>query len=206
LYIDLIKFNIQTILRNMWRKKSIYAICIIIGILGGIIASASMAATDSPDSHPPAWYTPPPPPPLLPTPGPPPPEITPEPLENPISSEAEALEWIMYYDAAWSTHTEAWDADTLHREPDRIQVQAFDSRMEEMADSGLSGSFPPEAPVERGPVWRITIQGEVRVTMLGMGAPKNATYDGVTYVIAANTGYLLSIIPGKMIDRGEEWE
>ncbi len=132
--------------------------------------------------------------------------MTPEPLDNPISSEVEALEWVIYYDAAWSTHTEAWDADTLHREPGRIQIQAFDSRMEEIRDAGRPVNIPSESPAERGPVWRITIQGEVRVSMLGMGAPKNATYDGVTYVIAKNTGYLLSIRPGKMIDPGEEWE
>jgi hypothetical protein len=186
-------------MRNL-KKKSIYIIAIVLGVLGGIVASISITATASPSL---TGSIPPPTPPPTPTPGPPPPIMTPEPLDNPISSEAEALEWAMYYDTDWSSHTKAWDADTLHREPGRIQVQAFDSRMEEIRDARRPVDIPPESPAERGPVWRITIQGEVRVSMLGMGAPKNATYDGVTYVIATNTGYLLSIRPGKMMDSGE---
>jgi hypothetical protein len=185
------------------KKKGMYILAILLGMLGGIAASISIAVTASPSL---TDSIPPPTPPPTPTPGPPPPIITPEPLDNPISSETEAIEWAMYYDAAWSIHTKAWNTDTLHREPDRIQVQAFGSRMEEIRDAGQPVDIPPDSPAERGPVWRITIQGEVRVSMLGMGAPKNATYDGVTYVIATNTGYLLSIRPGKMIDPGEEWK
>lgn len=134
-----------------------------------------------------ALVTPPTPPPR--------PAATWVPLEEPISTEVEALEMALYYDSIWSRHEEPWDIDTWRTEPGRIDVREYASLAEveqERRDAGkpAGGSFGPDAGApDAGGVWRITIKGQVQI---GLARPGN-TFESVTYIIAKGTGNLLSI-------------
>ena len=124
---------------------------------------------------------------------------TPSPtLAQPLVTEALALEQALFYDSyfsVWQKHS--WSATTLKLEPGRITLKAFPSRTAESAEAGRDEWFAPEVEADAGAVWRITIKGDVHVSVISMRpADKNAIYDGVTYVISQRTGNLLAVIPG----------
>ena len=129
------------------------------------------------------------------TPGPPPPNPTTVPLAQPLATEEQALEQILYHDAILAVWAEPWSKDTLRSQPDRITIKAYPSRAAESAASGWNEWFAPEIEADAGSVWAITIKGKVQVT----GIPTRVggayvTYpNGVTYVISQRTGRLLTI-------------
>jgi hypothetical protein len=116
----------------------------------------------------------------------------------PIDNEAKALEVGLFYYAYRIAHPEPPDEADLIAALDRIEVQWFESNRAEQIDA--YGSFGISVPEPEGPVWRITIAGELEVGMIGMGSPPGARYDGVTYVFLAENGRLLSMRAGEMIE------
>jgi hypothetical protein len=116
----------------------------------------------------------------------------------PIDNEAKALEVGLFYYAHRIAHPEPPDEAELIAALDRIEVQWFESKRAEQIDA--YGSFDISVPEPEGPVWRISIAGELEVGMIGMGFPPGARYDGVTYVFLAENGRLLSMRPGDMIE------
>jgi hypothetical protein len=116
----------------------------------------------------------------------------------PIDSEAKALEVGLFYYAHRIAQPEPPDEADLIAALDRIEVQWFESKRAEQMDA--YGSFGISVPEPEGPVWRISIAGELEVGMIGMGFPPGSRYDGVTYVFLAENGRLLSMRAGDMIE------
>ncbi len=119
------------------------------------------------------------------------------PLVEPLTTQEQALELALDYDRISAVWDHPWTLDTLRSEPGRITVELFQSRTEESADAGRNEWFAPEIDADAGAVWRITIKGDVQVSVLSMSADDvNAKYDGVTYVFSQRTGNLLTVIRG----------
>jgi hypothetical protein len=57
-----------------------------------------------------------------------------------------------------------------------------------------NSSNPPD--VETGPVWVVTIRGDVQVIMIGIGVDSRRVSESVTYIIAQKTGMLLGMGTG----------
>ncbi len=133
---------------------------------------------------------PPPTPAPPPTPGPPV-GITPEPiptLAQPLTEEGalrRALE-IDSHVAIW--RSKPWSIDTPRLEPGRITINWYSDRTYD------GSSYAPDA--ETGPVWVVTIKGNVRLLLVGEGFDPRLIRDGVTYTIAQNTGDLLGVRTG----------
>ncbi|MGI0016794.1 MAG: hypothetical protein ACREBU_25520 [Nitrososphaera sp.] len=120
------------------------------------------------------------------------------PLTQPLATEKQVLEQALYYDAHWSTWDHPWSTDTLRLEPGRITIKAFSTRTTESTDAGRNEWFAPEIDADVGPVWRITIEGDVHVNVLSMNKDAaTVKYDSVTYIISQRTGALLTIITGS---------
>jgi hypothetical protein len=119
-------------------------------------------------------------------------------LGTPIENDAQALEVGLVYYAHRIAEPELLDEADLIAALDRIDVQWFESKRAEEIDA--YGSFGISVPEPEGPVWRISISGELEVGMIGMGFPPGARYDGGTYVFLAENGRLLSVRAGDMIE------
>jgi hypothetical protein len=175
------------------RRKALYLGSALLGILGILTVSHSIASSQSiafpqPTSAP------------SPTPG----DAVPEQFATsvafkPIQTAAAAIEMALYYDTQRSVWKDAWNAETLRTDPGRIQVEEFASRGAESANAGRGEEYSAEVEADAGGVWRVTIKGEVQVAMIGMGVDPNAKYDGVTYVISKRTGNLLAVIAGASL-------
>jgi hypothetical protein len=183
---------------NMRTKKVIFYLgFILIGAIGGIVASVTVASSNSlpiasSSSLSLAQATPPP----TPTPGAPPPRpaATWVPLDEPISTEVEALEMALYYDSVWISHEEPWDVNTWRTDPGRIDVREYANLAEvaqERLDTGKSAGFlgPDAGAPDAGGVWLITIKGKLQIGLARTGD----TFESVTYIISKRTGNLLSI-------------
>jgi hypothetical protein len=119
------------------------------------------------------------------------------PLAEPLTTQEQALEQALRFDAVRSAWDRPWNTDTVRLEPGRITIELFRSRTEESAGAGRNEWFAPEVEADAGAVWRITIKGDVRVSVLSMRPEDaNAWYDGVTYIISQRTGHLLAVITG----------
>ncbi len=116
------------------------------------------------------------------TPGPPV-RTTPEPiptLAQPLTEEQalrEALE-IDSQVAIW--RSKPWSIDTPRLEPGRVTTKLYSDR------SYDGTSYGPDA--ENGPVWVVTINGEVRLLLPGE-YDHRVIHDGVTYEISQKTGH-----------------
>jgi hypothetical protein len=124
------------------------------------------------------------------TPGPPV-GITPRPIPTLVQplTEEQALTKVLEIDsrtAIW--RSTLWSLNTVHLEPGRISIKWY-------SDRAYDGSwYAPDA--ETGPVWVVTIKGDVRLSLIGMGFDSRRIYDGVTYIIAQKTGDLLGVDTG----------
>jgi len=78
-----------------------------------------------------------------------------------------------------------WSLDTLLSEPGRIIIKWYSDRTYD------GSSYAPDA--ETGPVWVITIKGDARFKLLGIGFDPRKVYNEVTYIIGQNTGDLLGV-------------
>src|SRR5574341_1689136 len=117
------------------------------------------------------------------TPGPPV-YTTPEPiptLAQPLTEEG-ALRKALEIDsrtAIW--RDKPWSIDTPRLEPGRVTVKWKSN----------------DDDAETGPVWIVTIKGEVRLRLyLGQGHDDRGIFDGVTYYIAQKTGVFLGVSTG----------
>jgi hypothetical protein len=125
------------------------------------------------------------------TPGPPI-GITPRPrlmLAQPLDTEEQVLTHALAIDsrtALW--RSKPWSIDTPRLEPGRVTVKWYSGRS---YDGTVYG---PGA--ETGPVWVVTIAGDVRLILPGEGFDPRMVYDGVTYTIAQRTGDLLGVHTG----------
>ncbi len=74
-----------------------------------------------------------------------------------------------------------WSLDTPRLEPGRISIKWY-------PDRSFDGSQYSPDEFETGPVWAVTIKGNVKLHLPGARYPE---YDGVTYEIAQKTGNFL---------------
>jgi hypothetical protein len=121
-------------------------------------------------------------------------------LGTPIENDAQALEVGLIYYTHRIAHPPLLDKADLRAALDRIEVQWFESKVAEETDAGGPFGFPAPGFEVEGPVWRISITGELEMGMIGMGSPPGARYDGATYVFLAENGRLLSVRAGDMIE------
>jgi len=113
---------------------------------------------------------------------------TPKPLPDPLATPGQALSWLRRYDTA--TWDQAWSLETLTLQPSRITISLFAS----WSATG-DGQFAPGADDAIGPVWKITIRGNVHPHGLTAANQQSAgTYSGMTYLIAQRSGIMLSAI------------
>ncbi len=140
-----------------------------------------------------------------PTPAPPPPNEdelifdpgpTAVPLPKPLETPEEVLQQLLVYDAGWAEWAEPWGLETLVSDPERITLEQFSSRGEESKALGLNEWFHPSTEANVGSVWSITIRGNVRLRMIGVGIEGPVAAEGVNYVLSARTGNLLAIRGG----------
>ncbi|HZQ05103.1 MAG TPA: hypothetical protein VFD70_00895 [Anaerolineae bacterium] len=125
--------------------------------------------------------------PLSPTPAPPPTVGPPPPIKefhSPYLDRAvdkqEAINIALNYDKQFAIWNSPWSAKDLNSQAGWIQIQSF-------PDRGFDGhKYGPGAEV--GPVWVITIKGQVQMTGLGSDG---RTHGSVRYIIAQRTGHLL---------------
>jgi hypothetical protein len=117
---------------------------------------------------------------------------------GPLLTPEQVLQQLVEIDRGNAVWEHSWSVETLKSDPARITLKWFPSRT---AESGSDGTFGPGLDAAAGPVWRITIQGHVHVSMLTMDVEpdRNTVYDGVTYVTAQNSGALLSVASGAPV-------
>lgn len=129
------------------------------------------------------------------TPGPPP-RITPIPiptLTQPLNTEEQVLKRALEIDAGAVAWSQPWSLDTPRLEPGRISIKGY-------PDRSFEGNQYSSPWLESGPVWVVTIKGNVRLNLPGGPGPViNTTYDGVTYIIAQKTGSFLGWRSGMPI-------
>jgi hypothetical protein len=131
------------------------------------------------------------------TPGDPLPLPTSVPLAQPLTTQEQALDQVLRYDASIAFWSQPWSKDTLTSEPGRITIESYPSRTAESAAHGLKEGFAPEIDADAGLVWTISIKGNVRVALISPRVGDSSTiYDGVTYVISQRTGNLLTVRTG----------
>ena len=130
------------------------------------------------------------------TPGNPPPNPTAIPLAQPLATQEQALEQLAFYDSQMAVWSEPWSKDTLTLQPGRITIKAYPSRAAESAAYGLNEGFAPEVEADAGSVRAISIKGKATIAGIPSRVEGVVVYpDGVTYVISARTGGLLTIRP-----------
>ncbi len=129
------------------------------------------------------------------TPGPPP-RITPisiPTLTQPLNTEEQVLKRALEIDAGAVAWSQPWSLDTPRLEPGRISIKGY-------PDRSFEGNQYSSPWLESGPVWVVTIKGNVRLNLPGgLGPVINTTYDGVTYIIAQKTGSFLGWRSGMPI-------
>ncbi len=126
--------------------------------------------------------------PPLPTPGPEPTSL-PESFEGaiPVTNEIEALERAIALDSAWATRAKPLAVEELLAKPDSYVVEKYSTWQEASDDYGF-GTLQ-ESPSASEPVWVVVLKGDVTVHTMG----GSQDTDGITLIIAQNTGYLLSM-------------
>jgi hypothetical protein len=122
------------------------------------------------------------------------PASTSPPLAQPLESEEQVIEQVLYYDSVWATWETPWSIETVLSDPQRLTIERYESRSAEGAASAYPEWYSPEIEADAGLVWAVTIKGHVQVAVIGGEA--GMTYDGVTYVISSRTGNLLGIRTG----------
>jgi hypothetical protein len=122
------------------------------------------------------------------------------PLADPLVSEDQAVEQVMFYDTALVSWSNPWQQDGRVIGPSRLRLAQFASRTEESKEAGRNEWFAPEIDADAGAVWRITVEGEVSLkTATASDNEPPETYDGMTYVISQRTGNLLTTITGPLV-------
>ena len=110
---------------------------------------------------------------------------------GPLLTPEQVLGQVLQIDRQMATWELPWSVDTLKSDPSRITIEWFPTRS---AESGQAGTYAQELDAAAGPVWRVSIRGRVHVELLSPNvADRNRMDDGVTYVIAQNSGALLSV-------------
>ena len=135
-------------------------------------------------------------PPDPPTPGPEPTSL-PESLEGaiPVTNEIEALERAITLDSEWATRATPLTVEALLANPDSYIVEQY-STWQEASDLYGFGTLA-ESPTATEPVWVVILKGDVIVHTMG----GSQDTDGITLIIAQNTGYLLSMATGVLQKR-----
>jgi hypothetical protein len=120
------------------------------------------------------------------------------PLDSPLATKQEVLVRALQIDATRAVWDQPWYTKMLDDGSGRVTVELYTSRSQESRAAGRNEEFAPELDANAGSVWRVTINGTVRLAMLeGLSAASTeASYDGVTYVISQRTGELLEVISG----------
>lgn len=123
------------------------------------------------------------------TPGPPPPQvIEPQPtLVHPLETPEQVLGILYEYDTRVAEWIDPWCVGTLHSEPDRIRLVLYPS------EAAFNGSKRHPAKLDPGPVWVVTIKGEVYYSVPCMACTSTPHAYGLRYIIAKYTGSILSI-------------
>lgn len=129
------------------------------------------------------------------TPGDPLPLPTTVSLAQPLTTKEQALEQLLRYDASIAIWSRPWSKDTMTLEPDRITIEAYPNIGAESAARGFKGEVP-EVDANSGPVWVVTIKGDVAAIMSPFPNGSSVIYDGITYVISQITGNLLEVRTG----------
>src|SRR5574341_1123050 len=122
------------------------------------------------------------------TPGPPAP-IGPRPiptLAQPLTEEG-ALRKALENDSRIAVWREPWSLDTVRSEPGRITIRWYPDRT-------VAGTQYALDEFESGPVWAVTIRGNVRLY-----GRQFEEYEGVTFIIAQKTGNFLGWRSGPLI-------
>ncbi len=160
-----------------------FVVSVALGALSSIADNEDVAAFTFAQMSPP---TPAPPTPARTRAPGPPVGIAPRPiptLARPLDTEEQVLRQVLEYDARAAVWRKPWSLDTPGLEPGRISIKWHSDR------SYDGSSYGPNDV--RGPVWVVTIKGEVRLY-----PHPDAVYDGVTYVIDQNTGFVLRMTAG----------
>ena len=117
-----------------------------------------------------------------------------------LATSEQALARALQFDQMGSIWDIPWSADTLRLEPTRIAVSLFSSMTAESTDARRGDQLAPGADAVIGPVWRITIRGNVQPNIPSMAANSStAIYDGLTYIVSQKTGALVAVITGKPV-------
>ena len=117
-----------------------------------------------------------------------------------LATPEQVLARALQIDEMMSTWAEPWSVATLRSDPMRIAVRLFSTMTAESAGAGRDEHFAPGADAGVGPVWRITIRGNVQPSIPSMAiGSSTAVYDGITYVVAQKTGDFVAIITGKLV-------
>ena len=134
--------------------------------------------------------------PPTPSPGPEPTSI-PESLEGaiPVTNEVEALKRAIVLDRAWSTRAAPLEIEGLLANSDSYVVE-FYGTWQEASDRYCFGTLE-DSPSASEPVWVVILKGDVTVHTMG----GDQQTDGITLIIAQNTGYLLSMASGALPKR-----
>lgn len=119
-----------------------------------------------------------------PTDGPPQPVVAPvfPTLEHPLTSKKQALRQLLKFDTNFATWDEPWCVETLRLEPGRIKVKQYAS------EYAYSGVKQPPAYGERGPIWVVTIKGQVSYSIPCMSCTGPTHAYGLRYTLYKNTG------------------
>jgi len=119
------------------------------------------------------------------------------PLAQPLETQEQAINQVLYYDSRWAKWESPWSIETLSLDPQRLTVETYENRSTESKADGETEWYSPEVEADAGSIWAVTIKGNVQVSVIG-GDPR-IIYDGVTYVISSRTGNLLAIRTGLPI-------
>lgn len=122
------------------------------------------------------------------TPGPPPHEAKPDPtLVHPLKSKKQVLRRVYEIDRYITSWAEPWCLPTLKLEPDRIKIESYPSQY-----AYIRLKQPP-AYHDPGPIWVVTIKGEVYYSVPCSACATAPHAYGLRYTIAKSTGMLASI-------------
>jgi hypothetical protein len=105
-------------------------------------------------------------------------------LDHPLTRE-EAVQVALEYDRRVAARQTDWSFQTLTAEPERITVEWY-------KDRSYDGSEPGEG-VENGPIWVVTIKGNVQVQM----DRQNAVRGWISYAVSQNTGVVWGFQAGS---------
>lgn len=125
-----------------------------------------------------------------PTPAPPPTAGPPQPvaapiyptLEHPLSSKKQVLRHLLEFDTGFAEWQDPWCVETLRLDPGRIKFKQYPS------EQAYTGVKQPPAYRDLGPIWVVTIKGEVDYAMPCVTCTGPTHAFGLTYTISKNTG------------------